>query len=71
MKIKKRREGAMVKKKENLLILGMYCLIVAFTIQILGDANILIDFASLFFILIAIFANAIYLVEVSSVKKKK
>ena len=61
----------MVKKKENILALGMYCLIVAFTIQILGDANILIDFASLFFILIAIFANAIYLVEVSSVKKKK
>jgi hypothetical protein len=49
----------------------MYCLIVAFTIQILGDANILIDFASLFFILMAIFANAIYLVEVSSIKKKK
>ncbi|MBY9003165.1 MAG: hypothetical protein KGD73_04275 [Candidatus Lokiarchaeota archaeon] len=61
----------MVKKKENILALSMYCLIVAFTIQILGDANILIDFASLFFILIAIFANAIYLVEVSSVKKKK
>jgi len=61
----------MVKKKENILALGMYCLIVAFTIQILGDANILIDFASLFFILIAIFSNAIYLVEVSSVKKKK
>ncbi len=60
-----------VKKKENILALGMYCLIVAFTIQILGDANILIDFASLFFIMIAIFANAIYLVEVSSVKKKK
>jgi hypothetical protein len=61
----------MVKKKENILAFGMYFLIIAFTIQILGDANILIDFASLFFIMMAILANAIYLVEVSNVKKKK
>ena len=60
----------MVKKKEKILAFGMYCLIIAFTIQILADGNILVDFASLFFILIAIFSNAIYLVEVSSVKKK-
>ncbi|MHA1671876.1 MAG: hypothetical protein ACTSV5_15085 [Promethearchaeota archaeon] len=61
----------MFKKKENILALGMYCLIVAFTIQILGDTNILVDFASLFFILMAIISNALYLVEISSIKKKK
>ncbi|MBY9018280.1 MAG: hypothetical protein KGD66_05540 [Candidatus Lokiarchaeota archaeon] len=61
----------MVKKKENVLALGMYCLIIAITIQILGDGNILIDFASLFFILMAIFSIAIHVVNTSSVKKKK
>jgi len=34
----------MIKKKENVLALGMYCLIIAITIQILGDGIILIDF---------------------------
>ena len=61
----------MIKKKENVLALGMYCLIIAITIQILGDGIILIDFASLFFILIAIFSIAIYVVNTSSIKNKK
>ncbi|MHA1190748.1 MAG: hypothetical protein ACTSP9_00460 [Promethearchaeota archaeon] len=61
----------MIKKKENVLALGMYCLIIAITIQILGDGIILIDFASLFFILMAIFSIAIYVVNTSSIKNKK
>ncbi|MHA1373735.1 MAG: hypothetical protein ACTSR7_05525 [Promethearchaeota archaeon] len=61
----------MIKKKENVLALGMYCLIIAITIQILGDGIILIDFASLFFILMAIFSIAIYVVNTSSAKKRK
>jgi hypothetical protein len=60
-----------VKKKESLLAFGMFCLIIAFTIEILGNEQIIINLVALGFILIAMFTNAIYLVEISLDKKKK
>jgi hypothetical protein len=61
----------MVKKKEKLLAFGMFCLIIAFTIEILGNEQLIINIFALSFILMALFTNAIYIVEVSSDKKKK
>jgi hypothetical protein len=61
----------MVKKKENLLAFGMFCLIIAFTIEILGNEQLIINFFALGFILIAMLTNAIYIVESSFNKKKK
>ena len=60
----------MVKKKENLLVLGMFCLIAAFIFEMFGDANIILDVLSLLFIGAAIFSNAKYLV-LSTVDNKK
>ena len=61
----------MVKKKERLLAFGMFCLIIAFAIEILGNEQLIINFFALGFILIAMLTNAIYLVEISLDKKKK
>jgi uncharacterized membrane protein (DUF485 family) len=61
----------MVKKKENLLAFGMFCLIIAFAIEILGNEQPIINLFALGFILIAMFTNAIYIVEASFDKKKK
>jgi hypothetical protein len=61
----------MVKKKENLLVLGMLCLIAAFIFEMFGNANIILDVISLLFIGIAIFSNAKYLVLSTIDKKKK
>jgi len=72
MKITKRRdEIKMVKKKENLLVLGMLCLITAFIFEMFGNANIVLDVVILAFIAIAIFSNARYLVLASTDQKKK
>ena len=61
----------MVKKKENLLVLGMFCLIAAFVIEMFGNANILLDVIILLFIGVAIISNAKYLVLSTIDKKKK
>ena len=61
----------MVKKKENLLVLGMFCLIAAFVVEMFGNANILLDVIILLFIGIAIISNAKYLVLSTIDKKKK
>ena len=61
----------MVKKKENLLVLGMFCLIIAFVIDMFRNANILLDVIILLFIGVAIISNAKYLVLSTIDKKKK
>ncbi len=61
----------MVKKKENLLVLGMFCLITAFVIDMFRNANILLDVIILLFIGVAIISNAKYLVLSTIDKKKK
>ncbi|MBY9021556.1 MAG: hypothetical protein KGD67_10875 [Candidatus Lokiarchaeota archaeon] len=61
----------MVKKKENLLVLGMFCLISAFIFEMFGNTNLILDVISLLFIGIAIFSNAKYLVMSSIDNKKK
>jgi len=72
MKINKRRdEIKMVKKKENLLVLGMISLITAFVFEMFGNANLVLDVVILAFIGIAIFSNARYLVLATTEKKKK
>ena len=72
IKITKRRdEIKMVKKKENLLVLGMFCLITAFIFEMFGNANLVLDVVILTFIGFAIFSNAGYLVLATTEKKKK
>ena len=72
IKITKRRdEIKMVKKKENLLVLGMLCVITAFVFEMFGNANLILDVVILAFITIAIFSNAGYLVLSTTEKKKK
>jgi len=61
----------MVKKKENLLVLGMLCLITAFIFEMFGNANVVLDVVILVIIGIAIFSNAGYVVLATSDKKKK
>ena len=61
----------MVKKKENLLVLGMFCLITAFIFEMFGNGNMFLDVISLLFIGIAIVSNAKYLVLSTIDKKKK
>jgi len=61
----------MVKKKENLLVLGMVCLITAFIFEMFGNTSLAFDLLILVFIGIAIFSNAGYIVLTTSEKKKK
>ncbi len=61
----------MVKKKENLLVLGMFCLISAFVFEMFGNANIFLDVIILLIIGVAIIANAKYLVMSTTDKKRK
>jgi hypothetical protein len=61
----------MVKKKENLLVLGMFCLISVFIFDMFGNGNMFLDVISLLFIGIAIVSNAKYLVLSTIDKKKK
>jgi len=57
IKITRRRdEIKMVKKKENLLVLGMLCLITAFIFEMFGNANLFLNVIILAFIAIAIFS---------------
>jgi len=59
-----------VRKKENLLVLGMFGLIIAFVLEMAGNGNFFANFMSLLFIGVAIFSNAGYLVLTSLEKKK-
>lgn len=59
-----------MRKKENFLVLGMYSIIIAFVLEMLGETNILADLLALLFIGIAIVSNASYLVLTSFDKKK-
>ncbi|MFW9937173.1 MAG: hypothetical protein ACFFD5_05950 [Candidatus Thorarchaeota archaeon] len=61
----------MMKKKENLLVLGMFSLIIAIILGRFGDANLILDLLIFLFVGIAIFANARYIVLVSLEKNKK
>lgn len=70
----KYKNGGVIKKlrkKENLLVLGMYCLIIAFVLEMAGNGSFLANFISMVFVGIAIFSNAGYLVLTSFEKKKK
>jgi len=60
-----------LRKKENLLVLGMFCLIIAFVLDMAGNGALLANFLSLIFVGIAIFSNAGYLVLTSFDKNKK
>ncbi|MFW9826497.1 MAG: hypothetical protein ACFFEY_02635 [Candidatus Thorarchaeota archaeon] len=59
-----------MRKKENFLVLGMYSIIIAFVLEMLGETNFLADLLALLFIGIAIVSNASYLVLTSYNKKK-
>lgn len=61
----------MVKRKENFLVLGMLCLIIAFIINMAAITNIYVTIVILSFIGISIYANAKYIVLNSLEKKKK
>jgi hypothetical protein len=69
--IKRRGDIKIVKKKENLLVLGMISLISAFIFEMFGNSSIVLDVVILTFIAIAIFSNARYLVLSTTDQKKK
>jgi len=60
-----------LRKKENLLVLGMFCLIIAFVLEMAGNGTLIANLMSLLFVGIAIFSNAGYLVLNSLEKYKK
>ncbi|MFX0164875.1 MAG: hypothetical protein ACFE9V_06095 [Candidatus Hodarchaeota archaeon] len=59
-----------LRKKENLLVLGMYSLIIAFVLEMVSKASPVVDLVVLFFIGIAIYSNARYVILTSLEKKK-
>ena len=61
----------MVKKKENLLVLGMFSLIIAIILGRFGEPNLILDMLILLFVGVAIFSNARYIVLTSLEKNKK
>jgi hypothetical protein len=69
--IKRRDDIKMVKKKENLLVLGMISLITAFIFEMFGNTSLVLDVVVLAFIAIAIFSNAGYLLLQTTDQKKK
>ncbi|MFW9951796.1 MAG: hypothetical protein ACFFKA_16895 [Candidatus Thorarchaeota archaeon] len=60
----------MVKKKESLLVLGIYSLIIAFILEMFGGTQVFLDIIILIFVGIAVFSNARYLVLLTLDKKK-
>jgi hypothetical protein len=61
----------MVRRKENLLAAGMLCIVVAIMLNVLGNTHIFLNVVILFFLALAIFFNAKYVVMASLHKKKK
>ncbi|MFX0008182.1 MAG: hypothetical protein ACFFAV_15845 [Candidatus Hermodarchaeota archaeon] len=60
-----------MRKKENLLVLGMISLIIAFVLNMAGNGALFADLISLVFVGVAIFSNAGYLVLTSLERNKK
>ncbi|MFX0142945.1 MAG: hypothetical protein ACFE9C_02610 [Candidatus Hodarchaeota archaeon] len=60
-----------MRKKENLLVLGMVSLIIAFVLEMAGNGALFANLISLLFVGVAIFSNAGYLVLTSLKKDKK
>ncbi|MFX1374656.1 MAG: hypothetical protein ACFFA0_02485 [Promethearchaeota archaeon] len=60
-----------MRKKENLLVLGMYSLIIAFVLQMANNASPMVDFVVLLFIGLAIYSNARYVILTSLDSKKR
>ena len=61
----------MVKRKENFLAAGMFCLVIALLFNIFGNAHILLNLVILLFLGLTIFFNAKYIVLSSLEKKNK
>ncbi|MFX1426428.1 MAG: hypothetical protein ACFFBE_08240 [Promethearchaeota archaeon] len=60
-----------MRKKENLLVLGMYSLIIAFVLDMGGNANPVVNIIVLLFLGLAIYSNARYVILTSLDNKKK
>ncbi|MFX0002667.1 MAG: hypothetical protein ACFFAA_02215 [Promethearchaeota archaeon] len=71
MNYKKGGEIKKLRKKENLLVLGMVSLIIAFVLEMAGNGALFANLISLLFVGVAIFSNAGYLVLTSLKKDKK
>jgi hypothetical protein len=65
-------EGKMkkLKKKENLLVIGMYFLIIAFVLEMATTANPLANVVILVFLGLSIYSNARYVILTSLENKK-
>ena len=59
-----------LKKNENLLVLGMYSLIIAFALEMASTSSLVTDVIILLFLGLAIYSNARYVI-LSSLEKKK
>jgi hypothetical protein len=71
MKIKNGGDIRKLRKNENLLVVGMLSLIIAFVLEMAGNGTLIANLMSLLFVGIAICSNAGYLVITSSKKNKK
>lgn len=60
----------MVRRKENLLVLGMISLCIALALETLGNNHLILNIIILIFIGISIFSNAKYIV-MNSIENKK
>jgi hypothetical protein len=60
-----------MKKNENLLVLGMFALIIAFLLEMAGKGNPIVNVIILVFLGLAIYTNARYIVLTSLEKQKK
>ena len=65
-------EGEIMKlrKKENLLVLGMYALIIAFALEMADSSSLVAEIIVLLFLGLAIYSNARYVILTSLEKKK-
>jgi hypothetical protein len=59
-----------LRKKENLLVLGMYALIIAFALEMANTSSPIADIIILLFLGLAIYSNARYVILTSLEKKK-
>ncbi|MHA1915812.1 MAG: hypothetical protein ACW986_10245 [Promethearchaeota archaeon] len=60
-----------MRKNENLLVLGMFSLIIAFVLEMAGKSNPVVNVIVLVFLGLAIYSNARYVVLTSLEKQKK
>jgi hypothetical protein len=59
-----------LRKKENLLVLGMYSLIIAFVLEMANNASPVANVIILMFLGLAIYSNARYVILTSLENKK-